>query len=50
MALDSGLHRNEVQGIMLCPDIFELRLKGFYCALKQLLDLGDLNPPFEKGD
>ncbi len=26
MTLDSGLRRNDVQGIMLCPDIFEHRL------------------------
>ena len=33
MPLDSGLRRNDVQGIRLCPDIFEHRLsegvKGF---------------------
>ena len=26
MTLDSGLRRNDGQGIMLCPDIFEHRL------------------------
>ena len=26
MTLDSGLRRNDVQGIMTCPDIFEHRL------------------------
>ncbi len=26
MTLDSGLRRNDVPGIMLCPDIFEHRL------------------------
>ena len=26
MTLDSGLRRNDVQEIMLCPDIFEHRL------------------------
>jgi hypothetical protein len=29
MTLDSGLRRNDVPGIMLCPDIFEARLIAF---------------------
>ncbi len=29
MTLDSGLRRNDVRGVMLCPDIFEHRLYRF---------------------
>ncbi len=42
MTLDSGLRRNNVQGIMLCPDIFEHSLSA--AAINQVGNLTYLLP------